>query len=95
MVVKKEDIINALENVMDPEIGLNVVDMGLIYGVSIDGNKVEVKMTLTTPGCPLAAMLVDKVGEAVSSVPGVTKTEVKLVWDPPWTPEMMKNPKEK
>lgn len=75
---------------MDPEIPINVVDMGLIYGVNVsDDNKVDVKMTMTTRGCPLHDTLVNDVKKYVNKVSGVSSVNVEIVWDPPWTPEKM------
>lgn len=75
---------------MDPEIPISVVDMGLIYSVTIkDDNKVDIKMTMTTRGCPLHDTLVGDVKRYVSKVPGVTGVNVEIVWEPAWTPEKM------
>lgn len=80
----------ALHEVYDPELGINVVDLGLVYGVDIQGTQVRVTMTLTTPGCPLHDTLTGAVDEAIRMfVPTVTSVEVDLVWDPPWAPEMI------
>lgn len=80
----------ALYEVEDPELGVNVVDLGLVYDVAVDGRDVTVTMTLTTPGCPLHDMLADAVDQAVRMlVPGVGAVRVALVWDPPWQPEMI------
>ena len=78
-----------LRQVVDPEIGCNIVDLGLVYDVSIENGKVLVKMTLTARGCPMHESLIGGVKNAFQAVPGVAETEVELVWDPPWTPEMM------
>ena len=91
-MVTKEEVMKTLEKVIDPEIGLSVVDMGLIYGVTVEKDNVKINMTLTTPGCPLAAILVKEVENAMAKMDGVKKVEVNLVWDPPWSPEMMKKP---
>lgn len=90
-MVDEATVREALKVVIDPELGLNVVDLGLIYGVEIDEpeGRVHVKMTLTTPGCPLYATLNEQVNSAVKPLPGVRSVETELVWDPPWTPEMM------
>jgi len=90
-LVDEATVREALKVVIDPELGMNVVDLGLIYGVEIDEAKghVHVKMTLTTPGCPLYATINDQVHAAVKPLPGVNSVETELVWDPPWTPEMM------
>lgn len=76
----KEEIIKALKEVIDPEVGISLVDMDLIKEILIDGDKVKVKMTLTTPGCPLANMLVADVKRKVESLEGVKEAEVELVF---------------
>jgi metal-sulfur cluster biosynthetic enzyme len=87
-LLNETQILEALHDVFDPELGVNVVDLGLVYGVAVDGNRVRVTMTLTTPGCPLHASLSDAVDEAVRLMfPGVQDVSVNLVWDPPWEPE--------
>ena len=77
------------ENVIDPEIGINVVDLGLVYDIAIDDGTAEVTMTLTTPACPLGPYIDSEVRTAVSDVPGVTDAKVNLVWTPPWDPSKM------
>jgi len=90
MVVTSEQILESLKQCMDPEIPINVVDMGLIYGVNIStDNKVDIKMTMTTRGCPLHDTLVGDVKRYVNKVPGVNGVNVEIVWDPVWTPEKM------
>ena len=85
-----EQIYAALHMVDDPELGINIVDLGLVYGVQMrDDGFVTVTMTLTTPGCPMHASLADGVGAALSQVPGVTGGEIHLVWEPRWTPDML------
>jgi len=69
--------------------GISLVDMGLIYDVKVDKDKVHVKMTLTTPGCPMHAFMVQDVREKVKALKGVKDVKVELVWDPPWTPDRM------
>ena len=77
------------ERVIDPELGINVVDLGLIYDVEISGGQISVDMTLTTPGCPLAGTLAAQVEEVLrQAFPGFD-VEVSLVWEPRWTPELM------
>lgn len=88
MVTKKE-VLSALKKCKDPEIGLSVVDLGFIYDVKIKGKKVKVKMTLTTPACPLHSSITMDAKEIVESMKGVDEAEVELVWDPPWTPDKM------
>ena len=86
----EEQIIDALKLVYDPEIPVNIYELGLIYDLNIDAeNHVQVAMTLTAPGCPVAGAMPEWVRSAVESVPGVESADVEMVWDPPWTPEMM------
>ena len=88
--VTSQQVLDSLKECMDPEIPINVVDMGLIYGVDVkDDNKVNIKMTMTTRGCPLHDTLVSDVKRYVNKVPGVAGVNVEIVWEPPWTPERM------
>ena len=83
-------IIEALRTVFDPEIPVNIYDMGLIYNIAIDAdNKVDIRMTLTSPMCPVAGTLPPEVEQKVRGVHGVKSANVELVWDPPWDQEMM------
>lgn len=88
--VSEEQIVEVLRTVYDPEIPVNIYEMGLIYGIDVQppGN-VVIRMTLTSPGCPVAASLPLEVENRVLALPGVTSVYVDLVWDPPWTPERM------
>lgn len=79
----------ALRSVIDPELGCNLVDLGLIYSLAIDGGRVDVKMTLTTPGCPMHDSLAEGVQSALLQVEGVEEANVEVVWDPPWNPAML------
>jgi FeS assembly SUF system protein len=85
----EENVIAALKEIYDPEISINIYDLGLIYKVDIDGGTVEIDMTLTTPGCPVAHSFPGMVENTVSKVPGVDIARVELVWDPPWTQESL------
>ena len=87
----KTRIVESLEQVIDPELGIDIVNLGLIYEIRFDetNGETEIDMTLTTMGCPLADLLTDQIYDAMSDVPEVTKTEVKLVWYPAWTVEKM------
>jgi metal-sulfur cluster biosynthetic enzyme len=88
--VTSQQVLDSLKQCMDPEIPINIVDMGLIYGVKVnDDNKVDVKMTMTTRGCPLHETLVSDVKRYVNKVPGVNGVNVEIVWEPAWTPEKM------
>ena len=82
-------VMNALRNCYDPEIPVNIVDLGLIYNIAIDNDNVKVRMTLTTVGCPAHAYLMHQVQTEIEKLPGVKKAEVDIVWDPPWTPDKM------
>jgi FeS assembly SUF system protein len=83
-------ILDAICTVYDPEIPVNIYELGLIYAVEIgDGGRVKVDMTLTAPGCPSAQELPEQVRDAVMGVPGVTNADVVTVWDPPWDPSRM------
>ena len=85
-----ENVLDALRGIFDPEIPVNIYDLGLIYGVDVsDEADVMVTMTLTTPHCPVAESMPGEVELRVSSVPGVRDAEVNLVWDPPWDPSKM------
>ncbi|MEY3906851.1 MAG: hypothetical protein RIR59_1674 [Pseudomonadota bacterium] len=84
-----ESVIAALKDIYDPEIPVNIYDLGLIYNVEINDAHVVVTMTLTTPHCPVAESMPGEVELRVGSVPGVGDCEVNLVWDPPWSPESM------
>ena len=86
----REQVIGALRNVYDPEIPVNIYDLGLIYDVRIDERgSVAVDMTLTAPGCPVAQTFPATVEQEIMKVPGVASAHVEIVWDPPWTPERM------
>ena len=87
---KKQEIMQILGQCYDPEIPkVSVVDLGLIYDVSIDEAKVDVKMTLTTPGCGMAKMMVDQIKMMISDLPWVKNSSVEIVWEPPWHPDRM------
>jgi FeS assembly SUF system protein len=84
-----EAVIEALKEIYDPEIPVNIYDLGLIYGVEINGGHATVSMTLTTPHCPVAESMPGEVELRVGAVPGIGDAEVNLVWDPPWNPALM------
>ena len=86
----REDVLAALREVVDPELGLNVVDLGLVYGVELADGDVRVAMTMTSQACPLGAYLTTEAEAAIRGrAPGARSVRVDLVWDPPWRPEMM------
>ncbi|TAN31989.1 DUF59 domain-containing protein [bacterium] len=78
-----------LENVYDPELGVNLVDLGLVYSLAVKAGEVHVRMTLTTPGCPMSDSMPEAVERALLMIPGACKVAVDLVWEPRWVPEMM------
>ncbi len=83
----EEQVIEVLRTVFDPEIPINVYDLGLVYGIQVDpSGSVEIRMTLTSPACPVAGSLPGEVETRVAGIPGVAAARVDLVWDPPWDP---------
>jgi metal-sulfur cluster biosynthetic enzyme len=84
-----EEVEDALANVIDPELGLDFVELGLIYGVEIDGGHVHVTFTLTTPACPIGPQVTEQIDEFVSELDGVDEVSSSMVFMPPWTPEKM------
>jgi metal-sulfur cluster biosynthetic enzyme len=86
---RREQVLTALGNVWDPELGLDVVSLGLVYDVRVDGEHVEVDMTLTTPGCPVSEQLPAEAEAAVRAALPNQDVTVNVVWDPPWTPELL------
>lgn len=86
----KENILGALELVIDPELGIDIVNLGLVYNLDLDEEgKLTVTMTLTAMGCPLAGTIVDMVKRALADIPEVKDVEVNIVWNPPWSKDMM------
>ncbi|MFP4045550.1 MAG: metal-sulfur cluster assembly factor [Candidatus Aenigmatarchaeota archaeon] len=88
-MVSEEKIREVLGDIEDPEMGMDIVNMGFIREVETEGGEVKIEMTLTSPGCPLHRMFTDKVKDRVSEMDGVEDVNVELVFDPPWSPEMM------
>ena len=88
--IKKDDIIAKLKTVFDPEIPVNIYDLGLIYEIHIDAkNNIKIIMTLTTPNCPVADTMPKTVGDSLENIKGISTLKVELVWEPQWTKEMM------
>lgn len=85
----KQKIFEALELVIDPELGIDIINLGLVYEIRFDQGKTEIDMTLTTMGCPLADLLTDQIYDVVGQIPEVTETDVRLVWSPAWTVDKM------
>lgn len=86
---RREQVLGALGNVWDPELGLDVVSLGLVYDVRVDGDEVEIDMTLTTPGCPVSEQLPAEAEAAVRAAVPDAEVRLQVVWDPPWTPERL------
>jgi metal-sulfur cluster biosynthetic enzyme len=90
LAVRQAELADRLRRVIDPELGRNIVDLGLIYDLQLEGDDVTVVMTLTTPGCPMQAPIMDGVHRVLAAVPWVGSTTVQLVWEPRWTPERIR-----
>ena len=87
--VDRECVLHALRTVLDPELGYNIVDLGLIYQVEVEAGVITVRMTMTTPGCPAQDYLMSGVHECCMSLPGATEAKIELVWLPAWSPQRM------
>jgi len=88
-MVSKDEIVTVLKDCYDPEIPINIWDLGLVYDISIENENVGVKMTLTAPGCMMGGMIAEEVKAKLKALSGVKDAKVELVWDPPWTPDKM------
>lgn len=88
-MLDQDTILKALRTVMDPELGVNIVDLGLVYTIQTRDTEVDIEMTLTTPACPAGPQILGDATKALEAVEGVTKAHVKLVMSPPWSPEKM------
>jgi metal-sulfur cluster biosynthetic enzyme len=88
-MVDEEQVLEALSEVIDPELGLDFVELGLIYGVEIDGGRVSITFTLTTPACPIGPQVSEQIEEFVGELPGVEEVVPNMVFAPPWTPDKM------
>ena len=85
----KDEVIDALRQVEDPELGMDIVDLGLLYDVELAGQRVKVTHTLTSMGCPVGPMIQEDIHRVVSEIDGIEDVDVELTWDPPWSPERM------
>ena len=85
----KNKIIDEIKKIYDPELPVNIYELGLIYDIKVNGSKAEIKMTLTTPNCPVAESLPKEVKEGAMQVEGIEDVNLELVWDPPWNKDMM------
>lgn len=88
--IAESDVLDALYTVIDPEVGMNIVDLGLVYRVDISAGALHVDLTMTTPACPMGEMILDDAREALAAlVPASVEIDIDLVWDPPWSPDRM------
>ena len=87
--VTVDDVNEALTNVIDPELGLDFLELGLIYGVEVEGGDVFISFTLTSPGCPIGPQVAEQIDEFVSELEGVTSVQSRMTFSPAWTPDMM------
>ena len=85
----REEVVDALRAVEDPELGMDIVELGLLYDVEVEDSNVHVLFSLTSMGCPVGPMIEEQIKEVVAAMPGVAQVESELTWDPPWTPERM------
>jgi metal-sulfur cluster biosynthetic enzyme len=85
----KDDVFEALRQVEDPELGMDIVELGLLYDVEVEGPRVKVTHSLTSMGCPAGPMIQEDINRVAHGIPGVEDVDVELTWDPPWTPERM------
>ena len=88
-MVTEDTVFEAVKEIIDPEVGINIVDMGLIYGVDIEDETVNITMTLTSPGCPAGGQLINGTQHVTQQLEGVGEVNINVVWTPRWTPEMM------
>lgn len=88
-MLDQDTVYTALKQVLDPEVGISIVDMGLIYGIELEDNKVGIFMTLTSPGCPAGPQILGQIDTKVRELEGVDEVDVNVVWSPPWTPDML------
>ena len=85
----RDEVIEALRQVEDPELGMDIVDLGLLYDVEVEGPRVKVTHSLTSMGCPVGPLIQEDINRVTRAVPGVEDVDVELTWDPPWTPDKM------
>ena len=88
-MLTRESVVSALEECYDPEIPVNIVDLGLVYDIRLDNSRVEVDFTLTAPGCGMATVIREDIYAKLLTINGVSEAVVNIVWDPPWTPDRM------
>jgi metal-sulfur cluster biosynthetic enzyme len=89
LVPTRDEVIEALRQVEDPELGMDIVDLGLLYDVEVEGPRVKVTHSLTSMGCPVGPLIQEDIDRVTRGLPGVEDVDVELTWDPPWTPDKM------
>ena len=89
MAISRDDVVAVLKKCYDPEIPINIYDLGLVYTIDIGDQSVGIRMTLTAPGCPASGYIHQDVKRKLEAIPGVKEANVQIVWDPPWTPDNM------
>ena len=89
MPLSRPDIAERLRSVIDPEVGLNIVDLGLLYGLEVEGHAATVRLTMTTPACPMSSYIKQEVGKMLQEVPDLERAAVETVWEPAWSPRMI------
>ncbi len=85
----KDEVFEALRQVEDPELGMDIVELGLLYDVEVQGQRVKITHSLTSMGCPAGPMIQEDINRVAREVPGVEDVDIELTWNPPWTPELM------
>ena len=88
-MVTRDEIVTVLKDCYDPEIPINIWDLGLVYDINVQDGNVGIKMTLTAPGCMMGGMIAEEVKSKIKAMQGVNDAKVELVWDPPWSPDKM------
>jgi metal-sulfur cluster biosynthetic enzyme len=89
VAVTKDDVVEALRQVEDPELGMDIVELGLLYDVEVEGPKARITYSLTSMGCPAGPLIQEDITRVASEIPGIDDVETEVTWDPPWTPERM------
>lgn len=90
-MISQDEVIGKLRECLDPELGINIIDLGLVYGVNIDGSRIHVLMTLTTPGCPLDSYFTKDITIKLKTLKGISDVSVELTFEPPWSPTKMED----
>ena len=88
-MITRDDVVEALRQVEDPELGMDIVELGLLYDVEVEGPKAKITYSLTSMGCPAGPLIQEDITRVASEIPGIDDVETEVTWDPPWTPERM------